>query len=80
MASQRDACVLCHVQAISSLDTDDQGKEEAAKAAREWAAVKVKPEDVDLIANELDVPKDLAELTLKQQQGNVVEALRKLLE
>ncbi len=46
---------------------------------REWAAVKVSPEDVKFIVSELEVSTDVAELTLKQQGGNVVEALRKLL-
>jgi NACalpha-BTF3-like transcription factor len=46
----------------------------------EWMSVKVPPEDVDFIVGELEVPRDLAEMTLKQQKGNVVAALRKLLE
>lgn len=52
---------------------------EADKAAREWASVKVKAEDVDFIVGELEVTKETAEATLKQHQGNVVLALRKLL-
>jgi len=42
--------------------------------------VKVKPEDVDFIMNELEVAKDVAETALKQSQNDVVAALRKLLE
>lgn len=46
---------------------------------REWAAVKVKPEDISLIVSELEVTEAIAEQTLKREGGNVVEALRRLL-
>jgi NACalpha-BTF3-like transcription factor len=42
-------------------------------------SIKVNPEDVKFIVSELEVTEDKAELTLKQQGENVVEALRKLL-
>jgi NACalpha-BTF3-like transcription factor len=47
---------------------------------REWASVKVRGEDIDFIVGELEVSRELAEMTLKQHQGNVGQALRKLLE
>jgi len=43
------------------------------------AAVVVKPEDVDLIASEFELPKKTAEDTLREHNGNVTEALRFLL-
>lgn len=46
---------------------------------RELAAVKVSPEDVAYIVQELEVDKGKAEYTLKQHKGNVVAALRSLL-
>jgi hypothetical protein len=46
---------------------------------REWAAIKVNPEDVKFIVSELEVTDEMAEQTLKKEGGNVVEALRRLL-
>lgn len=38
----------------------------------------MKAEDVEFIMKEMEVAKDVAEVALKQSQGNVVVALRKL--
>jgi hypothetical protein len=46
---------------------------------REWAAIKVNPEDVKFIVSELEVTDEMAEQTLKKEGGDVVEALRRLL-
>jgi len=46
---------------------------------REWAAVKVNPQDVKFIVSELEVTDEMAEQTLKKEGGDVVEALLRLL-
>lgn len=45
---------------------------------RELAKVAINKEDVDLILNELEISKTKAERTLREHQGNVVEALAAL--
>ena len=45
---------------------------------KELAKVSIKKEDVDLIVEELEIPKAKAERTLREHQGNVVEALASL--
>ncbi|TRY68339.1 hypothetical protein TCAL_01400, partial [Tigriopus californicus] len=45
---------------------------------RELAKVAINKEDVDLILNELEINKTKAERTLREHQGNVVEALAAL--
>ena len=52
----------------------------AEKLAREkeLAKVSIKNEDVDLIVQELEIPKSKAERTLREFQGNVVEAMASL--
>ena len=52
----------------------------AEKLAREkeLAKVSIKKEDVDLIMQELEIPKAKAERTLREHHGNVVEALTSL--
>lgn len=58
-------------------------KQAAATAERlahekELSKVSIKSEDVDLIVEELEVPKAKAERTLREFQGNVVEAMASL--
>ena len=52
----------------------------AEKLAREkeLAKVSIKNEDVDLIVQELEIPKSKAERTLREFQGNIVEAMASL--
>lgn len=60
------------------------GQKQAAELAekraleRELAKVSIKKEDVDLIADEMEISKARAERTLREHQGNVVEALASL--
>ena len=60
------------------------GQKQAAELAetraleRELATVSIKKEDVDLIADEMEISKARAERTLREHQGNVVEALASL--
>ncbi|XP_057957356.1 uncharacterized protein LOC131150567 [Malania oleifera] len=46
---------------------------------KELAAVKINPTDVDIIANELELDKKVAERTLREHKGDAVAAVRHLL-
>ncbi|ONK67600.1 uncharacterized protein A4U43_C05F1770 [Asparagus officinalis] len=46
---------------------------------KELAAVKINPADVDIIANELELDKKVAERTLREHKGDTVAAIRHLL-
>ena len=57
---------------------DNKQVEEAAKRVekeKELAKVSIRKEDVDLIADEMEISKSKAERTLREHVGNVVEAL-----
>jgi NACalpha-BTF3-like transcription factor len=60
-----------------SLIGDKRSKEIAERVARqnELAKVTIKKEDVELIVQELEIPRSQAELKLREYHGNVVEAL-----
>ena len=49
--------------------------QEKAARERELAKVAIKKEDVDLIAEEMELPKSKAERTLREHKGNVTDAL-----
>lgn len=59
---------------------DKRSRENAEKEARkkEMDKVLVSKSDVDLIMNELEVSKSQAELSLRQNNGDVVKALIEL--
>ena len=59
---------------------DKRSRENAEKEARrkELDKVVINKEDVDLIMNELEIPKSQAELSLRQNNGDVVKALIEL--
>ncbi|XP_067133606.1 huntingtin-interacting protein K [Centruroides vittatus] len=63
-----------------SLIGDKHSKETAEKAARqkELAKVTIKKEDLELIMREMEIPRSVAELKLREHHGNVVEALIEL--
>lgn len=46
---------------------------------KELAAVKINAADIDIIANELEVDKKVAERTLREHKGDAVAAVRHLL-
>ncbi|KAJ7955240.1 Huntingtin-interacting K-like protein [Quillaja saponaria] len=46
---------------------------------KELAAVKINAADVDMIANELELDKKVAERTLREHKGDAVAAIRHLL-
>ncbi|RYQ79356.1 hypothetical protein Ahy_Scaffold6g108094 [Arachis hypogaea] len=47
---------------------------------KELAAVKINAADVDIIANELELDKKVAERTLREHKGDAVAAIRHLLQ
>ena len=69
-----------HSNAINFCIGTKQAAASAEKLAREkeLAKVLIKNEDVELIVQELEVPKTKAERTLREYQGNVVEAMASL--
>ncbi|KMT16276.1 hypothetical protein BVRB_3g054270 [Beta vulgaris subsp. vulgaris] len=46
---------------------------------KELAAVKINASDIDVIANELELDKKVAERTLREHKGDAVAAIRSLL-
>ncbi|XP_003487386.2 huntingtin-interacting protein K [Bombus vosnesenskii] len=60
-----------------SIIGDRRNKEAAEKKAREKELLKVpiKKEDVDLIMKEMEINRNVAEQTLREHSGNIVEAL-----
>ncbi|KAI3858370.1 hypothetical protein MKW92_013052 [Papaver armeniacum] len=46
---------------------------------KELAAVKINTGDIDIIANELEIDKKVAERTLREHKGDAVAAIRHLL-
>ncbi|XP_014225785.1 huntingtin-interacting protein K [Trichogramma pretiosum] len=60
-----------------SIIGDKRNKEVAEKKAKEKELLKVsiKKEDVDLIMKEIEINRAVAEQTLREHKGNVVEAL-----
>ncbi|KOC59886.1 Huntingtin-interacting protein K [Habropoda laboriosa] len=60
-----------------SIIGDQRNKEAAEKKAREKELLKVsiKKEDVDLIMKEMEISRNVAEQTLREHGGNVVDAL-----
>ena len=69
-----------HMNSINFFIGTKQAAASAEKLAREkeLAKVLIKNEDVELIVQELEVPKTKAERTLREYQGNVVEAMASL--
>lgn len=61
---------------------DEAGKaQQAAEAERlaQLAKVEVKKEDVELVMNEFEIRRDEADLALRENGGNVINAIRALL-
>ncbi|OAD59296.1 Huntingtin-interacting protein K [Eufriesea mexicana] len=60
-----------------SIIGDQRNKEAAEKKAREKELLKVpiKKKDVDLIMKEMEINRNVAEQTLREHRGNLVEAL-----
>eukprot|EP00245_Coleochaete_scutata_P006391 TRINITY_DN20821_c0_g1_i1.p1 TRINITY_DN20821_c0_g1~~TRINITY_DN20821_c0_g1_i1.p1 ORF type:complete len:115 (+),score=50.35 TRINITY_DN20821_c0_g1_i1:129-473(+) len=68
-------------QAMASLKAREVADAEAQRLReKELAAVKVNAADVDLIANELELEKKVAERLLRENKGDVVAAVRSFLQ
>ena len=78
----RKKCVkqwCAHKLCFFSVDTKHVEEAEKRRAKeKELAKVSIKKEDVDLIVEEMEISKTIAERTLREHAGNVVEALASL--
>jgi NACalpha-BTF3-like transcription factor len=67
-------------KAINALSTKHQIEtEQKAQKEKELASVKIRKEDVDMIAQEMEISKIKAERVLRENNGNPVSALRFLI-
>ncbi|KAK9724953.1 hypothetical protein RND81_05G111000 [Saponaria officinalis] len=66
--------------AMASIAADAEADANAQRIReKELAAVKINAGDVDIIANELELDKKVAERTLREHKGDAVAAIRSLL-
>ncbi|XP_036400346.1 huntingtin-interacting protein K [Megalops cyprinoides] len=65
------------LETAMSVIGDRRSREQKAKQEREkeLAKVTIKKEDVELIMSEMEIPRGMAERSLREHMGNVVEAL-----
>ncbi|XP_073009461.1 uncharacterized protein [Typha latifolia] len=67
-------------EAMAALASSKEADWQAMKMReKELAAVKINSTDVDIIANELELDKKVAERTLREHKGDAVAAIRSLL-
>ncbi|KAK7388004.1 hypothetical protein VNO78_22804 [Psophocarpus tetragonolobus] len=67
-------------EAMASIAASAQADWQAMRLReKELAAVKINAADVDIIANELELDKKVAERTLREHKGDAVAAIRHLL-
>ncbi|KAK6160978.1 hypothetical protein DH2020_004359 [Rehmannia glutinosa] len=67
-------------EAMASISASKDADIQAARLReKELAAAKINAADVDIIANELELDKKVAERTLREQKGDAVAAIRSLL-
>ncbi|CAA2976011.1 huntingtin-interacting protein K [Olea europaea var. sylvestris] len=67
-------------EAMASIAASKEADIQAARMReKELAAVKINAADVDIIANELELDKKVAERTLREHKGDAVAAVRSLL-
>ncbi|XP_075042122.1 huntingtin-interacting protein K-like [Mixophyes fleayi] len=66
-----------NLETAMSVIGDKWSREQKAKQEREkeLAKVTIKREDVELIMNEMEIQRSVAERSLREHMGNVVEAL-----
>jgi len=64
------------IQLINTKHNEEAEKRRAREI--ELAKVSIKKEDVDLIVEEMEISKTMAERTLREHAGNIVEALASL--
>ncbi|KAF0912324.1 hypothetical protein E2562_014001 [Oryza meyeriana var. granulata] len=71
---------LIRLQAMAALASSKEADWNAMRLReKELAAVKINPADVEIIANELELDKKIAERTLREHKGDAVAAVRFLL-
>ncbi len=71
--------IVLFLQALSTINDKrhrDESKRKAEQA--ELANVKIRKEDVELIVQELELPRSKAEKTLRQHHGDVIATLKAL--
>ncbi|XP_050372589.1 uncharacterized protein LOC126790413 [Argentina anserina] len=67
-------------EAMASIAATSEADLEAMrKREKELATVKINPRDVEIIVNELELDKLVAERTLREHKGDAVAAIRHLL-
>ncbi|KAJ7550848.1 hypothetical protein O6H91_07G121400 [Diphasiastrum complanatum] len=68
-------------QAIASIAASSEADRNTQRLKdKELAAVKINQADVDVIANELELDKKVAERMLREHKGNAVAAIRSFLQ
>ncbi|KAH9605515.1 hypothetical protein KSS87_014225 [Heliosperma pusillum] len=72
--SSRVQTAMASIAADAEADANAQRMRE-----KELAAVKINAGDIDIIANELEMDKKVAERTLREHKGDAVAAIRSLL-
>ncbi|XP_057806095.1 uncharacterized protein LOC131021034 [Salvia miltiorrhiza] len=67
-------------EAMASISASKEADIQAARLReKELAAVKINAGDIDIIANELELDRKVAERTLREHKGDAVAAIRSLL-
>ncbi|KAL8486111.1 hypothetical protein ACS0TY_022530 [Phlomoides rotata] len=67
-------------EAMASISASKEADIQAARLReKELAAVKINAADIDIIANELELDKKVAERRLREHKGDAVAAIRSLL-
>ncbi|KAJ1687647.1 hypothetical protein LUZ63_019037 [Rhynchospora breviuscula] len=66
-------------EAMAALASSKEADHAMRLREKELAAVKINQVDVDIIANELELDKKVAERTLREHKGDAVSAIRYLL-
>ncbi|KAJ3702123.1 hypothetical protein LUZ61_005828 [Rhynchospora tenuis] len=66
-------------EAMAALASSKEADNAMRLREKELAAVKINQVDVDIIANELELDKKVAERTLREHKGDAVAAIRYLL-
>jgi len=68
------------MKAMTALTVKNQLVDEAKEARRKaLMAVKVVPADVDFIVHELEVSREIAELAIREKNGDVASAIQSLI-
>jgi NACalpha-BTF3-like transcription factor len=74
-----DTSKVAQTSLAKLFEVDKVKEEEKAKRERELAAVKINPDDVEVLVAELEIDKVAAERKLRENKGDVLETLRQAL-